>query len=90
MSTLPPPANCANCGAAIPARARACPACGADERTGWRDTSAYDGLDLPAAAYDDGTATSGGARRSQAVRWYWILTGCILAAGMVLGALALW
>jgi ribosomal protein L40E len=34
---------CPNCGAEVPARARACPECGSDEQTGWSqdaDTSA--------------------------------------------------
>lgn len=43
----PAPEECANCGAEIPRNARACPECGADERTGWREQSIYDGLDLP-------------------------------------------
>ncbi|MEI6862071.1 MAG: zinc-ribbon domain-containing protein, partial [Verrucomicrobiota bacterium] len=42
-----PPDVCANCGADIPRSAYACPECGADERTGWRETSPEDGLDLP-------------------------------------------
>jgi hypothetical protein len=41
------PEECANCGAQIQRGARSCPECGADERTGWRETSIYDGLDLP-------------------------------------------
>lgn len=89
MSALPPPANCANCGGAIPPRARACPACGADERTGWREISVYDGLDLPDGAYQDDAAPPGRCRRP-AGRWYWVVTACVLAAGLVLGALALW
>ncbi len=89
MSTPPPPETCANCGADIPPRARACPACGADEGTGWREASVYDGLNLPDAARgDDGPAQTWTARRSP-VPWYWILTGCFLLAGLILGALAL-
>ena len=42
-----PPEECAQCGASIPRGAKACPECGADERTGWREGSVYDGLDLP-------------------------------------------
>jgi predicted nucleic acid-binding Zn ribbon protein len=42
-----PPEYCANCGAEIPRNARACPECGADERTGWAEADPYDGLDLP-------------------------------------------
>jgi len=46
-------AECANCGAPIPRHAKACPECGADERTGWRETSLYDDLDLPDEAFAD-------------------------------------
>lgn len=60
--SLPPPDECANCGASIPRNARACPECGADERTGWRETSLYDDLDLPEEAY----AEPGDASRHQA------------------------
>jgi hypothetical protein len=50
-----PPTECPVCGEAVPRGARACPGCGADERSGWNEeASRYDGLDLPAAAYDDG------------------------------------
>ena len=69
----PPPPECANCGSPIPRTARACPVCGADERTGWRETSVYDDLDLPDEAFDDGasapkrkpTGTING------IAWYW-------------------
>ena len=47
------PEICPNCGAEVPRKARACPECGADERTGWREESIYDGLDLPDEAYED-------------------------------------
>ena len=49
----PPPEECANCGAAIPRHAKACPGCGADERIGWREESPYDGLDLPDEAWGE-------------------------------------
>ena len=49
-----PPAECPVCGAPVPPRARACPACGADERSGWDgEATRYDGLDLPDEAFDD-------------------------------------
>ncbi len=80
-----PPEDCANCGAAIPPRAKACPACGADERTGWRERSVYDGLDLPEAAYDDEPKAS--VRRGLA--WYWIAVGMALAVWLVLEALGM-
>ncbi len=42
------PAVCPVCGDDVPPRALACPECGADHTSGWReDAEAYDGLDLP-------------------------------------------
>jgi hypothetical protein len=41
----------------VPSGARACPECGADERTGWDgEKTRYDDLDLPDEAFDDGEA----------------------------------
>ena len=79
-----PPEECANCGAAIPKKARSCPECGADERSGWREISVYDGLDLPAATFAD---EARGPRRltlRRGLPWYWLL-----AAGLVLFILGL-
>ncbi len=69
-----PPEECANCGATIPRHAKACPDCGADERTGWRETSVYDDLDLPAEAFEDADAASPAPRAQPTVNglaWYW-------------------
>ncbi len=94
MPERAPPSECANCGASIPRPARACPGCGADERTGWRDASVYDGLDLPDAAWTDDDATSrpdrpGPSRDVNGLKWYWWATGVALLLFLVLGALAL-
>lgn len=78
----PPPDTCANCGAAIPPTARACPDCGADERTGWREVSPYDGLDLP----DENE--QGGATRD-GVPWYWWTVGMALLLLLALTVLKL-
>ena len=90
----PPPEECANCGTAIPRGAKACPECGADERTGWRETmeSIYDGLDLPEEAFEDGKtkrAPSSPARRVNGVPWYWWLVGVLLLLSLVAWALGL-
>ena len=82
MAERPPPEECANCGAPIPRGAKACPECGADERTGWRETSVYDDLDLPET--DDRapeSATSRGASRNRVngIAWYWWLAAVIIA-----------
>ena len=78
------------CGAPVPAGARACPECGADERTGWdEEATRTDGLDLPDESFGDGPenlqrsgddASSSG--RSPAVSW-------LAGLGLLLLALAL-
>ena len=40
--------DCPNCGAEVPIKAKSCPDCGSDEKTGWSEDTLYDGLDLPA------------------------------------------
>jgi len=47
-----PPSECPVCGEDVPRGARACPGCGADERSGWNEEATrYDGLNLPAEAF---------------------------------------
>ena len=42
------PEVCPVCGEDVPRNALACPGCGADDRSGWREDAAiYDGADLP-------------------------------------------
>ena len=88
MSRKPsPPAECANCGATIPRQARACPECGADERTGWRDTSMYDDLDLPESAWSDEADVRPPPRntRVNGIAWYWWCVGAVLLALLAAG-----
>jgi predicted nucleic acid-binding Zn ribbon protein len=90
MPRLTPPEECGNCGAAIPRSARACPECGADERTGWRDASIYDGLDLPGESADEDQAAGRRAQRATgALAWYWIAAFVVVMATLLLGALGL-
>ena len=61
-----PPAVCPICGEVVSRDAKACPGCGADERTGWNDEGTrYDGLELPDSAYGD-EQTEAGARGAHA------------------------
>ncbi len=82
---VPPPDECANCGAAIPPNAKACPECGADERTGWRDTSVYDDLDLPEEAFEDPADLSRRTAPRFGVPWYFLLAGLLLLALLASG-----
>ena len=86
------PPECANCGAEIPPNARACPQCGADERTGWDEQSVYDGMELPD---DDDTARAhdrfveeevkGGRPRSRR-DWFW----WAVALGLLVSVVTTW
>lgn len=90
--SAPPPAECANCGATIPRTAKACPECGADERTGWRENSLYDGLDLPEEAWRDDTSDAKPPPRTariNGIAWHWWLVGVALLVLLIAGALAL-
>ena len=83
-----PPETCAQCGAEIPPGARACPSCGADERTGWRGVSVYDGLDLPGDAGGGENPGPAPFVRRAGLRWVWLAAGVILLAAMILFAVA--
>ena len=68
---------CPNCGAEVPAKAKACPECGSDEKTGWSDKTIYDGTgieDPDEFDYDDlkRREFGGGTRRSRR-EWLWWL-----------------
>jgi uncharacterized membrane protein YvbJ len=71
------PETCANCGSSIPAQARSCPECGADERTGWREASIYDGLDLPEDTADSSRLS---AERGSNPAWVRLVFALLLVA----------
>jgi|GEM_PF-387490 len=52
---------CPHCEAEVPIDASACPQCGSDERTGWSENTAYDGLDL----HEEGDAQTGPSATSR-------------------------
>lgn len=45
--------TCPVCGQVVPAKALACPECGADDETGWSETAEYDDIDLPGEAFGE-------------------------------------
>ena len=74
MSAFVPPGECPACGEHVPAGARACPACGADARTGWSEDTLYDGLDLPDEAFEDDASSGRRSPRAAARTWKNCLT----------------
>jgi hypothetical protein len=78
---------CPNCGAEVPARARACPGCGSDERTGWSEAAQTGGLDLPEENfdYDDYIQREFGSPSPvpRGVHWFWWLMALAVIAGLV-------
>lgn len=88
MSTKarPAPPECAQCCADIPPKALACPGCGADERTGWREASVYDGIDLP----DDRFARKKPmSRAADGLAWHWWAAGVLLVIVLAASAFAI-
>ncbi len=48
-----PPDICPVCGDAVPRGAKACPGCGADERSGWDEAArGFEALDIPDENFD--------------------------------------
>ena len=75
-----PPTDCPVCGEPVRRGARACPGCGADERSGWNEEDTrYDGLDLPDAAYDD-EREHAPLRRPGKVKLWLVVTVLVLLA----------
>lgn len=86
------PETCPNCGEDLPPRARACPHCGADDRTGWSDRAAAERLGVPADEPFDHEAfvreEFGTPARATRPWWWWLIVlGVLLAlaSGLLLG-----
>jgi hypothetical protein len=78
-----PPEICPNCGADVPPSAKACPACGSDERTGWSETAYAGKLELPDEGfdYDEFVEREFGPRqpKPRGVKWIWWCVALLLA-----------
>jgi len=77
-----PPEVCPNCGALVPPKARSCPGCGADEKTGWSDSAHADNLGIPDDNFDYNEFVKfefGASPKPQGIHWLWWLTALLLA-----------
>ena len=76
------PEVCPNCGTTVPRKAKACPECGADEKTGWSDSAYADNLGIPDENFDyeNFVKEEFGSRspKPRGLHWVWWLTAVIL------------
>ncbi len=82
-----PPSECPVCGEAVPRGAKACPHCGADERSGWNeDDTRYDGLDLPDEAFADENTERAARKEHGRGLWFVVALGLLvlLIFGLIL------
>jgi predicted nucleic acid-binding Zn ribbon protein len=74
--------DCPVCGEAVPIKAKACPSCGACEKSGWNEESeATDGLDLPEDDFDYEKFTAdefGQPKKRRGKELLWWITALIL------------
>jgi predicted amidophosphoribosyltransferase len=78
------PETCPQCGADVPARARACPECGSDAKTGWSEAARYDALGLPDDSFNHDEFVREEFQPRRTVRqpariWRWVALGLVLA-----------
>ena len=82
------PEICPVCDEEVPRNAVACPECGADQNTGWRENAdAYDGLNIPDDDfdYDDFVKREFGSRVKPAgLKMVWWIAGIVLIAALIL------
>ncbi|HEX8077997.1 MAG TPA: zinc-ribbon domain-containing protein [Chthoniobacterales bacterium] len=81
------PEICPVCGEDVPRGALACPECGADHNSGWReDAESYDGVDLPDEFnYEEFTRKEFGtsAKPSGISAVWWITAIALLALSLI-------
>ncbi len=83
-STFP----CPVCGEDVPAKAKACPHCGACDKSGWNEEgSAADGLDLPDNEFDYEKFTAeefGTPRKLRGKVLFWKVVGVVILVVMII------
>ena len=75
---------CPHCGEELEPNARACPACGSDEQTGWSERALTDSLDLTDEEFSHDEFVrrefSGSEKIPRGIHWLWWL----VASGLVI------
>jgi len=82
------PRICPICGNPVPANARACPECGADEQTGWSETAYEPQPDLPDEEFDYNqfieSEFGGGTHPRRRLSTFWLLAVLAVLAAVLL------
>ncbi len=81
------PDICPVCGTEVPERARACPECGADEKTGWSERARYDELGIPDDSFDYDDFVSRefeGKKSKRKLGWLWFTIALLLLLAFAL------
>ncbi|MSU40657.1 MAG: zinc ribbon domain-containing protein [Pedosphaera sp.] len=83
-----PPVLCPLCGEHVPQKARACPSCGADEKTGWGEEAYTANPDLPDEEFDyeDFTRREFGGKpevKPQGLHWFWWAVGIAVLVALI-------
>ncbi len=78
------PFLCPNCGAMVPANAKACPECGSDEETGWSEAACY--LHL----FPDRGESGLGSRRPSVLRRFTPAIAMVVVVGFCFTQGILW
>ena len=85
-SKLRTPKICPVCGEDVPRTALACPECGADHNSGWRENAeTYDAVDLPEEDfnYEEFVKQEFGSSRRPVIKTVWWITAILLVAAFI-------
>jgi hypothetical protein len=85
-SKLRTPKICPVCGEDVPRTALACPECGADHNSGWRENAeTYDAVDLPDEDfnYEEFVKQEFGSSRRPVIKTVWWITAILLVAAFI-------
>jgi hypothetical protein len=85
------PETCPNCGAPVPAKAKACPECGACERSGWSEEAAASALGLPDDSFDYNEFVreefGGKTVAPRGIKWVWWTVALLLVIAFLIFSL---
>jgi zinc-ribbon domain len=80
------PDTCPNCGADVPPRSKACPECGACEKTGWSAEAEIGDIGIPEESfdYDEFTKREFGAKKllPPGIGWFWWFVSLVIAGAL--------